>query len=366
MVNDTEPKASAGGVAPPRRGLAVVYLTVIVDLLGFGIILPLLPFYARSFGASGLWVGVLMTAYSAAQFVGAPVLGRLSDLYGRRPLLLVALAGSAASLTVAGAATSLPVLIAARALAGLFGGSIAAAQAYVADVTTPAERSKYMGILGASIGMGFVFGPAIGAGLSRFGFGTAAFVAAGIALLNLVAAAFRLEETRPAAGAESGRRLRFAGLGAALHDSGIRPLLLASFLLTLGFVGMETTYALLGAARFGLTAAGLGYVFTYIGVVVALVQGGLVGRLAPRLGEQPLALAGFVIMTFGLALVGWAGSLPASVAALGLVAAGQALTQPTLATMLSRCAGLDDQGGVLGLGQSFAALARATGPVLAG
>jgi DHA1 family tetracycline resistance protein-like MFS transporter len=172
--------------APSKMAsLFIVYITVFVDLLGFGMILPLLPFYAMHFGASWLWIGVLATAYSAAQFAGAPVVGWLSDRFGRRPVLLVALAGSAVSLALAGFASSLTMLIVARGLAGLFGGSIAAAQAYVADVTRPDERSKYMGLLGASIGMGFVFGPAIGAGLSVFGFGTAALAASGIAFANL-------------------------------------------------------------------------------------------------------------------------------------------------------------------------------------
>jgi len=258
------------------------------------------------------------------------------------------------------------VLIAARALAGLFGGSIAAAQAYVADVTTPAERSKYMGLLGACIGMGFVFGPAIGASLSGFGFGTAALVAAAIAAVNLVAALFLLKESRTVSGAESRRAFAFAGLRHALQNDAIRSVLAATFLCTLAFVAMETTYALLGSRRFGLTPHALGYVFTYIGIVVVIVQGGLIGRVVKIWGERRVAMVGAVIMMSGLIAVAMAPTLTWSIASLGLLSAGQAFTSPTLATMLSRCANRDEQGGVLGLSQSLAAAARGIMPVMAG
>ncbi len=353
--------------APSKMAsLVVVYITVFVDLLGFGMILPLLPFYAMHFGASGLWIGVLATAYSAAQFAGAPVVGWLSDRFGRRPVLLVALAGSAVSLALAGFASSLTMLIVARGLAGLFGGSIAAAQAYVADVTRPDERSKYMGLLGASIGMGFVFGPAIGAGLSVFGFGTAALAASGIAFANLIGAYFLLTESRQFGTAERRRFGLWGGIIKAMKTGHLRLLLIGSFLVTLAFVGMETTYALLSAKRFDLSAKGLGYVFTYIGVVVVVVQGGLIGRIVGRFGEQRIAVLGAVIMMMGLTLIPLAPSLAWSVAALSLLAAGQAFTSPTIATMLSRSAGADEQGEVLGLSQSLAAAARGIMPVLAG
>ncbi len=201
-----------------KPGLPVVYVTVFIDLVGFGIILPQLPFYAESFGATGVWVGAILTAYSAAQLVGASLLGRLSDRVGRRPVLLMSLAGSAASFLLCGLAHSLWLLLVARALAGLFGGSIAAAQAYIADVTAPGERAKYMGLLGAAIGLGFVFGPALGSRLARFGFGAAAFTSAGLAAANLLFAFFRLPETR---GAEERRhahsRVDWSNLLDALH-----------------------------------------------------------------------------------------------------------------------------------------------------
>jgi DHA1 family tetracycline resistance protein-like MFS transporter len=350
-----------------KPGLPVVYLTVFVDLVGFGIILPALPYYAEAFGATGVWIGAILAAYSAAQLVGASLLGRLSDRVGRRPILLLSLAGSAASLVLCGLAGSLWLLLVARALAGLFGGSIAAAQAVIADVTAPGERAKYMGLLGASVGLGFVFGPAIGAGLSRFGFGAAAFAAAGLAALNLVFAFFRLPETRTAEKrVRPHSRFDWSSFADTLHHPSIGRLLAATFLSTLAFVAMEATFALLGQARFGLDTGRLGLVFTYVGVVMVIVQGGLVGRLAPRFGERALATAGALIMAASLGALPFVPSFGIALGVLAALAVGQGLTTPMLSTLLSRATDADEQGGTLGLGQSLAAAARAVGPIGAG
>ena len=328
-----------------KRGLPVVYLTVFIDLVGFGLILPQLPYYAERFGATGVWVGAILTAYSAAQLVGASLLGRLSDRVGRRPVLLLSLAGSAASFLLSGLADSLWLLLLARALAGLFGGSIAAAQAYIADVTTPGERARYMGLLGAAIGLGFVFGPAIGSFLARFGFGAAAFAAALLAAANLLFAFFRLPETR---GAEERRhshaRLDWSNLTDALRHPSIGRLLAATFFSTLAFVAMEATFALLGEVRFGLDAGHLGFVFAYVGVVMVIVQGALIGRLVPRFGERTLATAGALLMAASLAALPLAPSLAAALGVLAGLAVGQGLTTPMLSTLLSRAADADEQG----------------------
>ncbi|HLZ71395.1 MAG TPA: MFS transporter [Dehalococcoidia bacterium] len=371
-----------------RSPLAVVYLTVFIDLLGFSIILPLLPFYAEHYGATGVWVGALLSAYSAVQFVSAPILGRVSDRVGRRPVLLASLAGSAASLALTGAAHSLWLLLAGRALAGLFGGSIATGQAYVADVTKPADRAKYMGLLGACIGLGFVFGPAIGAGLSPLGFGAAAFFAAGLAAFNFGFAWFRLPESRPAAPIPRGisgprmpgegetnprgigavgavRRWRRGRLG-ALRRPALGRYLAAIFLTNFAFVGLEATFALFSEKQWGLDAAGFALLFTYIGVIVIVVQGGLIGRLRRRHSEGTLATAGAGLLALMLLLLAVTPNLAFGLLVLTGLGLGQGLVSPMLSTLISHAAGADEQGGTLGLGQSFAAAARAVGPLAAG
>jgi len=393
-----------------RSPLAVVYLTVFIDLLGFSIILPLLPFYAEHYGATGVWVGALLTAYSAVQFISAPVLGRVSDRIGRRPVLLASLAGSAASLALTGAAHSLWLLLAGRALAGLFGGSISTGQAYVADITKPADRAKYMGLLGACIGLGFVFGPAIGAGLSPLGFGAAAFFAAGLAALNLGFAWFKLPESRPTAPSPAlphiaehhGRGRSHAGIGVipallgwrgtrtrgtpnkpedslphlVQHPGGgsgrgprrpaLRRYLGAIFLTNFAFVGLEATFALFSQKQWGLGAAGFALVFTYIGVIVIVVQGGLIGRLHRRQNERTLAATGAALLALMLLLLAITPNLALGLLVLTGLGLGQGLVSPMLSTLISHAAGADEQGGTLGLGQSFASAARAVGPLVAG
>lgn len=366
----TVPTDPASAKAPPRTlaSLLVVYMTVFLDLLGFGLILPLLPFYAMRFGAQGAQIGLLFACFSIAQLIGAPVLGRMSDRLGRRPVLIVCLLGSTLSLLATGLTDSLYTLMAARALAGLFGGSIATAQAYVADVTTPTERTKYMGLIGASIGMGFVFGPFIGAELSRFGFSTAAFVAAGLSCANLVLAVFSLHESLPesARGKSTRVSLSLSSLQEALGRKVVGPLLLITMLATLSFVAMESTFALFAKQRYGFSEQTMGRLFALIGIVIAIIQGGVIGPLARRFGEVRIGTAGFVILTGSFSALPFMPTQALMIAALVVVAIGQGLLSPSLSTLLSRAASKTEQGGTLGLGQSLNSLARAIGPVLAG
>lgn len=343
-------------------------MTVFLDLLGFGLILPLLPFYAMRFGARGAQIGLLFACFSIAQLIGAPVLGRMSDRLGRRPVLIVCLMGSTLSLLATGLTDSLYTLMAARALAGLFGGSIATAQAYVADVTTPAERTKYMGLIGASIGMGFVFGPFVGAELSHFGFSTAAFVAAGLSCANLILAVFSLHESLPesARGPSTRVSLSVSSLREALGRKVVGPLLLITMLATLSFVAMESTFALFAKQRFGFSEQTMGRLFALIGIVIAIIQGGCIGPLARRFGEVRIGIAGFVILTGSFAVLPFMPTQTLTIAVLVVVAVGQGLLSPSLSTLLSRAAAQSEQGGTLGLGQSLNSLSRAVGPVLAG
>lgn len=355
----------------------MVYLAVFVDMLGFGVILPLLPFQTERLGGTGAWVGGVLTAYAAAQFVTAPLLGSLSDRFGRRPMLLASLAGSAISLALTGVAGSLVTLLAARLVAGAFGGAIAVGQAYVVDLTEPGERTRALGMVGASIGMGFVLGPAIGAALSGLGFAGVSFVAGGIALVNLIAGAVLLPRTSPTGAGGSpapvelaaDRAARRAGsslttLARAARRPALRPVLGAVFATTLAFTSMEATYALLGSRQYGLGPARLGLVFTGVGLVMAIVQGGLVGRVAARFGDRAVAVAGALLVGTGLAVLPLGLEWP-SYAALGVLAAGQGLVTTTTAALIAEAGG-GEHGSAFGISQSAAAAARAIGPVAAG
>jgi DHA1 family tetracycline resistance protein-like MFS transporter len=350
-----------------RSPLGVVYFTVFIDLLGLGIILPVLPFYAQSFGASGFAVGATLAVYSAMQLISSPLLGALSDRVGRRPVLLASLAGSAISLTVLGFAGSLFVLLLGRALSGIFGGSIGAAQAYVADVTAPKDHGKAMGMIGAMTGLGFIAGPAIGGALAPFGMGTAAFVAAGLAAVNLVLAFFLLPESLTAPVAKPRTPVfAFTRIGEAFQHPSVGPLFLAMFAATFAFAGVQATFALLGERNFGLNPSSLGVAFVTVGVVSVVVQGALIGRLTRRFGERAMGIAGFSIFVATLLSLPFVSSLPLAVAILAAQTVGSAFYNPSLSSLISREAPQDEKGALLGLGQSIGALSRATGPIVAG
>ncbi|WP_266080841.1 MFS transporter [Haladaptatus caseinilyticus] len=385
-----------------RRALVITFTTVFVDLLGFGILIPIIPLYAQQFGASEFVVGVLIASYSITQFIFAPILGRLSDQYGRRPVLLISLLGSVIAWTLFGLANGLIVLFAARLLAGAMGGNIATAQAYIADITRPDERAKGLGLVGAAFGLGFVFGPALGgiasspkivmtagrllpAFIPTTVFTLPSFLAAGICALNLIVAVVILPETRTQqtnAVDDTGRLTRLLD---ALSDPRLNGLIIAFFLLSLAFSGMESMFVLLTKDLYGYGPTVNGYVLAYVGVVIAVVQGGLIGRLTERFTDRSLAIAGISTQLVTLAAIPFApelgqllhalssspvpmvsGSLLALLAILSFLAAGNGIANVTLTTLVSRNADEDQQGGAFGLTQSAGSVARAVGPVAAG
>lgn len=345
-----------------RSSLFAVHLIVLFDMIGFGVLLPLLPYVALRYGASGVGVGAILSAYSIAQLVGAPIWGRLSDRVGRRPVLLATLVGSTISLTATGFSDSLATLLVARALAGLFAGSLSTAQAAVADVSAPEDRARSLGMLGATIGVGFIFGPALGGFLSVWGFATTCFITAGLALANLIFALFVLDETRPSAAPVQARPL-FARPRVSPH---LARLLASMFLAMLAFVALETTFPLVAESRFGITGRGMSAIFAGLGVVIIIVQGGLVGRLTRRFGSRRLALGGAALMGLASVGVGFTPTLWPILVLVGLLAAGQGLVRPSLAALVSLSEGSHRQGAVLGLGQSMGAAARTIGPLAAG
>jgi len=345
--------------------LAVIFVTVFIDLLGFGIIIPLLPFYAESFGANAFTVGLLGTVYSLMQFVFSPVWGRLSDRVGRRPIILIGLAGSCASYMVLALASSLALVFLGRIVGGIAGANIPTAQAYIADVTTPENRARGMGLVGAAFGLGFIFGPAIGGILSHLGPAAPMWVASVLCGLNLVAAAVLLPESRSARTERPGLG-RIEALRRAFADRRLILLLSLYFIVTAAFSGFEATFALFLERRFGFTVATIGYVFAFIGCTLALVQGVLVGRAVKRLGEARLIPVAIAVIAIGLGLVPLAWTVPAMLASVGTLAVGMGFNGPALSSMVSRLTHADDQGGMLGLASSLASLGRVVGPAWGG
>ena len=352
--------------------MAILFAIVVIDLIGFGIVIPLLPFYGEHFGARPLVVTALLAMYSLAQLFAAPLWGRLSDRWGRRPILLASLAGSVFAYLWMGVAYSLWVLFAARFLQGAMAGNIAAAQAYIADVTTPENRAKGMGMIGAAFGIGFIFGPALGGFLAggdpaTANLGAPFYFGAGLSALAFVGALIFLKESLPPEQRGRIRRVwRLAAIADKLARPGLRGLILLSFLVVFAFAGMEVTFAMWARRQFGWGPLQVGYVFTFVGVLSAAMQGGLVGRLAKHFGEERLLTAGLASVLLGLAILPAAAGVPLLLAATGLLAVGMGLTQPSLNSLISRRARADEQGEVLGVNQSAGSFARIVGPWLAG
>lgn len=338
---------------------------MVVDLIGFGIVLPVLPLWAEEFGASPLQIGLLTAVYSLMQFLVAPLWGRASDRVGRRPVILVALAGSAVAALLVGFAWSLAALFVARILQGAAGASYVAAQAYVADVTTTKDRARGMGLIGAAFGVGFVLGPAIGAlAAAAGGSSTPFFVASGLAALNFVVAWFRLPESRRP-GASPAYSPRWALIRTALSSRRLAPLVLISFLGTFAFVGMESTFALFGERRFGYGFEEVALLFAYIGIAAAASQGVLVGRLVDRVGELTVLLVGLVGSAAGMLLLALAQDLWLLLIALAVLGLASGLVFATVTALTSLSVGDDEQGGALGLLASSGGLARIVGPIVA-
>ncbi|HEY4590434.1 MAG TPA: MFS transporter [Thermoanaerobaculia bacterium] len=357
---------------PRKRALLTVFLTILLDLIGFGMILPFLTFYAQEFRATPLQIGLLFSSYSLTQLLCAPLLGRLSDRVGRRPVLLGSIAGSALSYVVFAFAPSYAVLLLARSLSGVAAANYAIAQAYMADVSTPEGRSKAMGLVGAAFGLGFVLGPALGfllffSPLAHLGPRLVPLVAAGLSTLNLLIAAVALPESlspelRRSAAARGGSWLGFSDLLAVWRDTPLRGLMVLFFLVMFCFSMMETTLALFCQARFGFGYRETSGLFVFVGIVLVIVQGGLLGRLVRRFGERRLILSGIVLMALGLILLPVGTKLWFLLVSLLLLAVGNGVHNPSTTGLLSRLAGEEAQGSTIGLSRSFGALARILGP----
>jgi DHA1 family tetracycline resistance protein-like MFS transporter len=344
---------------------SALFLTVFIDLMGFGIVIPLLPIYAERLHATPFAAGSLIAVYSLMQLVFAPVWGRISDRVGRRPVLLVSLLGSAVSYLLLAAAGSVEMLFGARLLAGIAGANIPVAQAYIADVTSSAERAAGMGMIGAAFGLGMVIGPAIGGGLSLLGPRVPELFAATLCVVNVALAFRRLPESLPPSQRREGRfrhPLALASLRDAIAPAGAATLLAVFFLVTLCFAVLEGTFSLAATHRYGYGAAQVDWLWLYMGLVAVVVQGRLVGVLARRVPERALVVAGTAALALGLAWIPFAGGLATLLVALGLVIGGQGLAGPSLSSLISKTAGARSHGQVLGVSQSLSAGGRVLGP----
>jgi DHA1 family tetracycline resistance protein-like MFS transporter len=376
MTGPSEPQAG-------RSPLLFIFLTVFIDLLGFGIVIPLLPIYSKAYHASETELGLLFACFSGMQFVFAPMWGRLSDRIGRRPVLIGGLIGTAGSYVLFANAHSMALLYASRLLAGFFGANISSAQAYIADVTTPANRAKGMGLIGAAFGLGFTFGPALGGSLSKVSLELPGYVAAGFSLCAAGFGFLKLHE--PARHSPEGSRLFSTDqLRDALSNSRIGILILLNFMAIFSFSAFESMFTRFGLALFPaafklthavddasmdeiIAAAPIaGYYMFGIGIISALIQGGFIRRLIPKYGETRLVIAGPLILGVALAIVGAATSWWWVIAGCLVLPCGFGLSNPSIAGLLSRAVPGDRQGAYLGMSQSAASLARVLGPVSAG
>jgi MFS family permease len=402
-MSHTPPKLDipVAPAASNRSALVIVFLVVFIDLLGFGIVLPLLPRIGESYvdtvipggeanRGSGAVLGILMSVFSLMQFVFAPAWGRLSDRIGRRPVLLVGLVGSvvfyallgyAASLSTESAGLALGLLFAARIGAGISGATIATAQAVVADCTPPEKRKHGMALIGMAFGFGFTFGPLFGflaLGIFPQQLGVVGYAAAGLSLIALLLGIRLLPETRKA-GAELLPRRRWLDLGAlkmALATPAIGPVILTFFLATLGFASFEVTLALLNKDSLELTERDNFLIFAYVGLVLMLTQGFLYRRLAKKLSEPTFIAIGLTLMSAGVLSLGgvswsanentlaWSSLLSWQLISLGIAVIGFAFLTPSAQALISRRTSADRQGEVLGVNQSASALARILGPIL--
>lgn len=355
--------------------MLTMFLIVFVDLVGFGIIIPLLPFYAEYFQAEPDTVTLVMATYSLTQFIAAPFWGNLSDRIGRKPVLIISLLGAALAYVLLGFADTLWMLFAARALGGFMAGNISAAFAYMADITTPENRAKGMGLVGAAFGLGFIAGPAIGGILAgpdpvNADYQTPAFAAAGLSLIALSMAVVLLKESLSkdvrAKLLARGRQSRLAQFQDAIQKPGMGLLIALSFLSVFVFAGMESTFAMWSRRQFNWGPEQNGWLFACVGLLAAVIQGGLVGKLAKRFGEARLVITGAAFLAFGMGLLPFAGTIPILAASMGAMAFGFSIMTPSLNSLISLSAGEEEQGSIMGVTRSASTMARVIGPALAG
>jgi DHA1 family tetracycline resistance protein-like MFS transporter len=347
-----------------KSPLLLIFLVIFFDLLAFGIVIPILPYYSKTFGATAFTLGWLMASYSIAQFLFAPIWGSLSDRFGRRPILLFTIFGSALAMVATGLAEELWILFAARILAGVFAANISTATAYITDITPPEQRAKGMGIVGAGYGLGFIFGPALGGILSVHGYSLPILAAAGLGFFNLIFAFFFLDEPLKKNAFE--KKFRLAGISTALAHSATAIPIGLFFFSTLAFTQLEVVFGLFVLEKFHFGPRDAGWLLAGMGLVSAFLQGGLIGRLAKKYGEKNLLIAGFFFFSISLVASSFSPNVGYFTVCLLGIAIGSGLVNPSLSSLASKAAPETERGLIMGMYQSAGSFARIVGPPVAG
>ena len=370
MPSIAAPTQAAEPRAPASSARVILFITVFIDLLGFGIVIPLLPMFAEKLSVSSLGIGAILAIYSLMQLLCAPVLGRISDRIGRRPVIMLGLLGSSLGYLIYGAATSFIWLLLSRAVHGACAATISTAQAYIADTTDESGRARGMGMIGAAFGLGFVIGPAIGGLLGRHDLRIPGYFAAALTFANLLFAAFKLPESHHP---EPGARIDFSQVAAPIRDlpgqlfrHHLSRLFSVAFLTTFALAAFETTFALMIPRVYGYGPSGVGGLLAFAGLMQALAQGYLLGKFVPRLGEQRLLLWGIALFAIGLAPLANLPSTSALLAAMAMLSIGYGFASPAVASLISKQSRRELQGEALGINQSASSMARILGPLAGG
>jgi MFS transporter, DHA1 family, tetracycline resistance protein len=358
-----------------KSPLLPIFLIVSVDVLGLTIILPLLPFYAEHYGASPAAVGLLVSLYAFCQLIAGPILGRLSDHMGRRPLLLVSQVGTFIGFLILAYAHALWVIFLSRAIDGITAGNLSLAQAYISDVTEPEDRAKSFALIGIAFGMGFLIGPGLSGFLSKYGYQYPIFVAAGLSATSILATYFLLPSVNPSAGDNLTPRkftvLDWSNYVRYFREPGLAPLLWQFFAFTFAFSLFMSGFPLFAERRYtwhgqAFGAQQVGYVYAFLGLLGVILQGGLIGRLVKWVGEVNLARAGFFFGLVGLVALGFTYSIPLLLITAAVASSGTGTIRPTVTSLITQKAGRSEQGVILGLTQSLNSISTIAAPALAG
>ena len=353
-----------------KSALSLIFLTVFIDLLGFGILIPILPSFAiTALGVDEAAVGIAIAIYSLVQFIFNPILGKLSDKHGRKPVIVFCLLINALGYVIFAFTSSFIILLVSRIVAGIGGSSIAVAQAYIADVTTKETRSKGMGIIGSAFGLGFVFGPLIGGFLSKLGYMETGLAAAAFSFIAFIVTIILLPESNldRISVVETKRRMfNIDAILNAFKNPSLAILITLFFILTFSFANIYGTFALLGLQVYGFTDLQNGYMFGIVGLSSAIVQGGLIGPITKRFGKKRILIFGSFIIMITLALIPYAGNFLWLAVDSIFLSLGTGMLQPTLLSLISEVTSEAEQGITLGVNQSLSALARMFGPLWGG